>query len=90
MMDSFSLSLSLSLSLASTPCETSNYFKFTAPLSQAPKTSILLLNTKAKISTECVPACKKKISIKKECYNRTRISCKMTGRKKITQAGNSS
>jgi hypothetical protein len=56
MMDSFSLSLSLSLSLASTPCKTSNPFKFTASLSQAQKTSILLLNTKAKFS-QIVCAC---------------------------------
>jgi hypothetical protein len=66
MMDSFSLSLSLSLSLASTPCKTSNPFKFTASLSQAQKTSILLLNTKAKIFTECVclPARRRSLSQK--------------------------
>ncbi len=65
MMDSFSLSLS-SLSLASTPCKTSNAFKFTASLSQAQKTSILLLNTKAKIFTKCVclPARRKSLSQK--------------------------
>jgi hypothetical protein len=57
---------SLSLSLASTLCKTSNRFKFTAPLSQAQKTSILLLNTKAKISTECVclPAKRRSLSQK--------------------------
>ncbi len=59
-------SLSLSLSLASTPCKTSNPFKFTASLSQAQKTSILLLNTKAKIFTECVclPARRRSLSQK--------------------------
>ncbi len=96
MMDSFSLSLSLSLSLTLSlsrkhPLQKIKSFQIHSINFSSTKNIHLVAQYQSKVFHRvCVPACKKKISITKECYNRTRISCKMIGRKKTTQAGNSS
>ncbi len=87
-----SLSLSLSLSLSRKhPLQNIKSFQIHSITFSSTKNIHLVAQYQSKdFHRVCVPACKKKISITKECYNRTRISCKMTGRKKTTQAGNSS
>ncbi len=85
MMDSFSLSLS-----SKHPLQNIKSFQIHSITFSSTKNIHLVAQYQSKdFHRVCVPACKK-ISVTKECYNRTRISCKMTGRKKTTQAGNSS